>query len=214
MVRLNIEEDGRVRTVQLPDGHHVVGRSLDADVRLESNSISREHAALDVRNDQVWVEDLGSVWGTFLGNRRLMNGDRRPFPPGELLRLARVQVWSYEGARPEPPPWNEPKFDPTGGSSTGPTSHSRSAERVAAQCFGSRSSSTSCAMASSLRTCVAAAASRWDRTPSDLSPSSASDYFLKRNRKIAATRPKPTAAFMTESLSHTASDATDLARIS
>ena len=107
MLHLDIEDGDRIRTVQLEDGRHVVGRGAEADLRLESTTVSRLHAALHVQQSKAWVEDLGSTWGTFLGTNRLARGDRKPFPRGELLRLARVQVWSHDFPRPAPPELNE-----------------------------------------------------------------------------------------------------------
>jgi serine phosphatase RsbU (regulator of sigma subunit) len=101
MVHLDIEEHGRVRTVQLPEGRHVIGRAVDADVRLESTTVSRVHAAIEVSRDRIYVEDLGSLWGTYLGTRRLVHGDRRPFEQGELLRVAQVEVWAHDAPRPQ-----------------------------------------------------------------------------------------------------------------
>jgi serine phosphatase RsbU (regulator of sigma subunit) len=103
MVHLDIEDGGRIRTVQLNDGRHVIGRGEGADLQVESATVSRIHAALDVQEGEVWVEDLGSTWGTFLGTSRLAHGDRQRFPRGELLRVARVQLWSHDAPRPRAP---------------------------------------------------------------------------------------------------------------
>lgn len=119
MVHLDIEEHGLVRTVQLDEGRYVVGRATEADVQLESTTVSRLHAAIEVKRDEVWVEDLGSTGGTYLGTQRLAHGDRQPFPPGELLRLARVQLWSHGTPRPAPPEHPEEVTDNGGRFVTG-----------------------------------------------------------------------------------------------
>ncbi len=49
----------------------VVGRGVDADLRLESPSVSRAHLRLWWEADEVLVRDLGSANGTFLDRRRL-----------------------------------------------------------------------------------------------------------------------------------------------
>lgn len=81
--------------LQVFDGENLFGRG-DADViELPSTTVSRKHARISVDQD-VWLEDLGSKNGTFVGERqitepvRLSDGDRIRF--GSLLltfRLAR-----------------------------------------------------------------------------------------------------------------------------
>jgi len=81
--------------LQVFDGENLFGRG-DADViELPSTTVSRRHARINVDED-VWLEDLGSKNGTFIGERqvtgrvRLADGDRVRF--GSLLmtfRLAR-----------------------------------------------------------------------------------------------------------------------------
>jgi DNA-binding winged helix-turn-helix (wHTH) protein len=81
--------------LQVFDGENLFGRG-DADViELASTTVSRRHARIKVDVD-VWLEDLGSKNGTFIGDRqvtapeRLNDGDRVRF--GSLLltfRLAR-----------------------------------------------------------------------------------------------------------------------------
>ncbi|RKZ14642.1 hypothetical protein DRQ53_11065 [bacterium] len=114
MVHFHIEEAGRVRTVDLGDGRHMVGRAHGADIHLDSGTVSREHVMLEVRKDQVWVEDLGSLCGTYLGTRRLVHGDRKPFRSGELLRVAQVQMWAHAAPHPQPPHPRGTEFEITG----------------------------------------------------------------------------------------------------
>jgi DNA-binding winged helix-turn-helix (wHTH) protein len=65
----------------LPEGEYVLGRDPDADVYLESPSVSRRHAIVRITGRDATIEDLGSRNGTFVGERRidkvstLENGD-------------------------------------------------------------------------------------------------------------------------------------------
>lgn len=59
----------------------VVGRSSDLDMVLVEDMVSRKHAQISMRQDQVWIEDLGSTNGTFVNGEkvkqtRLKEGDR------------------------------------------------------------------------------------------------------------------------------------------
>jgi len=60
------------RALELPLGRRVVvGRGVEADLRLVDAATSRRHVALELRADGVVVEDLGSAGGTRLGGARL-----------------------------------------------------------------------------------------------------------------------------------------------
>ena len=66
----------------LGDGRHTLGRDPNADIYLDSTSVSRRHASIRIAEGQAMLEDLGSKNGTFVGKRRidsitmLADGDR------------------------------------------------------------------------------------------------------------------------------------------
>jgi hypothetical protein len=49
----------------------VLGRSLDSDIAVVSPHVSRQHARLEVSEDQLFVEDLGSSNGTVVNGRAI-----------------------------------------------------------------------------------------------------------------------------------------------
>jgi pSer/pThr/pTyr-binding forkhead associated (FHA) protein len=59
----------------------LVGRAPSADVRIDDPRVSRLHARIEMRDDGVYVEDLGSRNGTLVdgapvaSSRQLANGD-------------------------------------------------------------------------------------------------------------------------------------------
>ncbi len=64
----------------LQEGEFVLGRDPDADVYLDSPSVSRRHAVIRITGHDATIEDLGSRNGTVVGERRikastLENGD-------------------------------------------------------------------------------------------------------------------------------------------
>src|SRR5919109_1451739 len=66
-----------------------LGRSTDADVRIEDRYASQIHARIYSRGGSYYVEDMNSTNGTFL------NGDRLEAPV-ELQHLDRIQIGDTE----------------------------------------------------------------------------------------------------------------------
>jgi CheY-like chemotaxis protein len=61
----------------------VIGRSSDCDYVINHPLISRRHCTFNLRDEQIWVEDLGSLNGTYLNGERI----RSPQPVNERDRL-------------------------------------------------------------------------------------------------------------------------------
>lgn len=53
-----------------PQGH-VIGRSVDADIRITDPYSSEFHARVGIQDDHVVVHDLGSTNGTYVNGRRV-----------------------------------------------------------------------------------------------------------------------------------------------
>jgi hypothetical protein len=86
-VILTGENAGKVYA--LPDIPTVVGRSAEAHVQITDPWISSMHAMFERRGDEVWVVDLDSRNGTFLGEERITEGrvaDR------SIVRFGRTDV--------------------------------------------------------------------------------------------------------------------------
>ncbi|MGB0619941.1 MAG: FHA domain-containing protein [Myxococcota bacterium] len=69
-----------------------IGRDPNNDVVIEDDTISSEHAAIEVRDGRYWLEDLRSTNGTRLGDRRLADGDSLPLKGGDHVRLADIDL--------------------------------------------------------------------------------------------------------------------------
>lgn len=61
----------RYQEYPLPEGDHVIGRGQDVAVRLYTPLISRHHARIRVRGNDITLEDLGSRNGTFVNGERV-----------------------------------------------------------------------------------------------------------------------------------------------
>jgi hypothetical protein len=59
----------------VPQGERTtIGRSPDCDIFLDDVTVSRKHAVLVQREDAYYIEDQGSLNGTFLNRRRIESG--------------------------------------------------------------------------------------------------------------------------------------------
>ncbi|MFT5199443.1 MAG: pSer/pThr/pTyr-binding forkhead associated (FHA) protein [Planctomycetota bacterium] len=85
---LSGEELGRVETFQATE--LTIGRGEDVHLRLNSTTISRHHARLQVgTGGRVWIQDLESTSGTFVAGERIK---RAELPAGAILRIADVEL--------------------------------------------------------------------------------------------------------------------------
>jgi two-component system response regulator AtoC len=74
-------------------GTVTLGRSRDADVRLEHPSVSRRHAAIHVGPDQsIEIEDLRSANATLVDGKAVPSGGRVPVAPGTVVEMGQVRL--------------------------------------------------------------------------------------------------------------------------
>jgi murein DD-endopeptidase MepM/ murein hydrolase activator NlpD len=90
--------DGTTQEIRLEPGKATaVGRMEGNDLLLDHPSVSRLHARLTVEigpagKAQVFLEDLGSSNGTFIGEDRLQRGSRYLVKPGAELRFGEIST--------------------------------------------------------------------------------------------------------------------------
>ncbi len=70
------------------EGDYIVGRTPQAAVCLEDESVSRRHALITVTGTSATIEDLGSKNGTRLGSRRITTA--APIDDGDRLRVGAI----------------------------------------------------------------------------------------------------------------------------
>jgi murein DD-endopeptidase MepM/ murein hydrolase activator NlpD len=90
--------DGTIQAVPLDPGKGMsIGRMEGNDLILDHPSVSRLHARLFVEvgqagKEQVFLEDLGSSNGTFIGEERLKRGTRYLVKPGAVLKFGEISI--------------------------------------------------------------------------------------------------------------------------
>lgn len=91
--------------VPLAPGYNIIGRSPSCQIKLASNSVSKEHATVLMTEDgKVIITDMGSRNGTFVNGLRVQN---QKLHPGDKLTFHDVVVDVLEL-----PPGFDPRFVP------------------------------------------------------------------------------------------------------
>jgi hypothetical protein len=81
---------GRTGETFKPDGERTtIGRSPDCGVFLDDVTVSRRHAVLIVREGRYYVEDQGSLNGTFLNRRRIESAE---LSDGDELQIGKYRM--------------------------------------------------------------------------------------------------------------------------
>jgi hypothetical protein len=86
---------GRAGEAFLPAGERTrIGRSPDCDIFLDDVTVSRNHAVLVEREGQFYVEDQGSLNGTFVNRHRI---DSARLENGDELQVGKYRMTFVEG---------------------------------------------------------------------------------------------------------------------
>jgi FHA domain/zinc-ribbon domain len=81
---------GRTGETFHPEGERTtIGRSPDCDIFLDDVTVSRKHAVLVRRDSSFFIEDLGSLNGTFLNRRRIESGE---LGDGDELQIGKYRL--------------------------------------------------------------------------------------------------------------------------
>src|SRR5688572_10666728 len=79
-----------------PHGELVLGRGSTSDVKLTHESVSRRHAVLRVRGDEVTLEDLGSANGSTVRGERVAAHRLIALTPGESFQVGEVVLMLHQ----------------------------------------------------------------------------------------------------------------------
>src|SRR5260221_13468626 len=75
--------DGPIESYQLEKSTVAIGRSTGNDIVLDTTAVSRYHVSLTRRDQQVALEDLESVNGTYVDGERIKPQETILLPGGE-----------------------------------------------------------------------------------------------------------------------------------
>ena len=81
---------GRAGETFHPEGERTtIGRSPECEIFLDDVTVSRKHAVLTHRDAGFYIEDLGSLNGTFLNRRRIESGQ---LSDGDELQIGKYRL--------------------------------------------------------------------------------------------------------------------------
>lgn len=81
----------------------LVGRAEEARFRVQQDSVSRRHCEFFLKDDAVFVRDLGSTNGTLLDDEEIAASVATVVPPGTMVRVGGVAFRvEYESAAVRP----------------------------------------------------------------------------------------------------------------
>jgi pSer/pThr/pTyr-binding forkhead associated (FHA) protein len=66
-----------------------IGRSPDCEIFLDDVTVSRQHALLTEKNGQFFIQDEGSLNGTFLNRRRI---ESAPVEDGDEIQIGKYRL--------------------------------------------------------------------------------------------------------------------------
>jgi two-component system NtrC family sensor kinase len=91
-----LEEGKKVGEVEATEGFYVLGRHDSCDITLEDKTISRKHARLEIKGDEIFVEDLGSRNGTYVNGQKVV---RRQISADDTIVVGKFSI-RLEGLAP------------------------------------------------------------------------------------------------------------------
>ena len=96
------DADGVDRSFSLGAEPVMVGRSIECQIRSEDPRVSRMHARFFIEGGTLWVEDLGSANGVYVGASRVQQ--RAPVPTGEMILVGSLLIRLLPASGTLPPP--------------------------------------------------------------------------------------------------------------
>src|SRR5690349_5903549 len=93
--------DGVDRSFSLGNEPITVGRAPDCNIRSEDPRVSRFHARFFIDQGTLWVEDMGSSNGIYVGPQKTQ---RAPVPVGEIILIGSLMMRLLPASGTLPPP--------------------------------------------------------------------------------------------------------------
>jgi pSer/pThr/pTyr-binding forkhead associated (FHA) protein len=102
MAKLVIQNQGMTgRACELHTDRTTIGRVEDNTFQIADPSVSSHHCEVHLRGSEIFIRDLNSTNGSFIGGNKI---EESVLKPGQILRLGQVELkLEVEGAAPTAP---------------------------------------------------------------------------------------------------------------
>ena len=60
-----------IKIIELGDEDYLIGRTLECNIQLQADSVSRKHALITFRGNEYWLEDLDSKNGIYINGLKI-----------------------------------------------------------------------------------------------------------------------------------------------
>lgn len=101
MPRIVLLHEGKVIPYPITEDETVIGRHPECGVQLQSNTVSRWHARLTRKDDDYFVEDMGSGNGTFLNGQQIPKGSPAVVNDQDRIKLGPLLLRFENDAAPK-----------------------------------------------------------------------------------------------------------------
>ncbi|MEZ6058436.1 MAG: SpoIIE family protein phosphatase [Planctomycetaceae bacterium] len=99
MAKMILLQQGQAVPYEITKNEMVLGRLPECDIQLQSNMVSRHHARLLKRDDDIFLEDLKSGNGTFLNGQKIESSTK--LKTGDRIKFGPI-LFRFEGDGPAP----------------------------------------------------------------------------------------------------------------
>ena len=90
-VKLRVQSGGHAgKEIEVGQDKFLIGRSDSCQLRPKSESVSRKHCILAIKDGRVLVQDLKSRNGTFVNEKRLPPDKAKVLKDGDILRVGKL----------------------------------------------------------------------------------------------------------------------------
>ncbi len=93
---IQIKNGEKIRSEQVDTFPFVIGRGEECAIQILTAGISRAHLSVLLKEDTIWIEDLGSSNGTCLNGKKIKQKTPIPYSPGDFVQLGLVEVLTFE----------------------------------------------------------------------------------------------------------------------
>ncbi len=75
---------------KLSEKELILGRSAEVEITIDEKSVSRKHAQIQVDEENVFIQDLGSANGTFVNDKLLFKNDNYALKDQDMIRMGSI----------------------------------------------------------------------------------------------------------------------------